>query len=364
MYCCRQTLALLISAWTQSIASNPLTTPSDNHALQPPNLPASITNLSVPDIPPTFKIRTMMYLPSRDPPPEAYFRNAMTAMQEAALGNFDGTMPLENFCSSRFPRPVIRAVTPGGVPIGRKYMVWGLYLALAYMQEENRFGISVFGLEYGPNQLGIIGFGGPPVGAASDNLARGMVAPVQPVLVGLNAQTGAVEITKTSPRADSNANHLLTSWASTAIYKNITNAAPSIPISTLTKATTLGAELDVKFTYTGPTFDKLTLLYTLLNAIADTAPRPHDAVVFAPWVSHLEGEDCQVFFKDVIPSQTEEPDFLYEDIAGALVKAADWIIGRRRYGAFIMFVDVDEVTVAEGGVRLLAGDVGGIKGVT
>ena len=173
-------------------------------------------------------------------------------------------------------------------------MVWGLYLSLAYMMSIDRYGISVFGLEYGDEELGVISFGGPsapPASSEFENQRPGMIAFESQVLIGINRQTGAIEITNASARAaDSITNRLLLSWATTPDNSSTTEAVdqpftPSNTTNAIDNLTMLTDSLTVDLTSTLPNLHFDQSLQVLLNTIADTAPRPHDAGVAVPWVS-------------------------------------------------------------------------------
>ena len=344
--------SLVLLKWTQSVTSSPFASSSSNQVMHVPYLQASITNLSVPEVPSSFKIRPSFYLPAPEPP-EAYFLNAMTAMQEAALGDFNGNMSIGSFHSPRFPQPNIRPVVLDETSIPRKYMVWGVYLAMAYMHFHNQYGICAFALQNGPNDVGVIGFGVPPVGASSASLSTGTIAPVQQVLVGLDTQTGGIELMRAPAQMDDNGSLLLNSWATPAIT-NKTTATATLPsnltLDTIANITASDRDLDVIFTYLSPPFDKITLLHTLLNAIADTAIRAYDASVPTAWRSFLLGEECQFIVTGMVPLRKGNPVLEYQDLARALVKTADWMIGQGTYGETTMVVKINEKTVANAGI--------------
>ena len=354
-----QSLAGLFLAWAHSTASNPLGPETGDQGLNLPNLPASISNLSKPDIPMAFKVRPM-YFHTCTLPNEAFWLNAMVAAQAAARGDFDSTMPLESFSSQRFPQPVIRAVTPPpgvSTTIIRKHMVWGVYLGMLYMWHIGEVGLAVFGLEYGGEELGIIGFGPPqtsPISSESEDLIAGSIPLEQQVLIGLNTQTGAIETTNASTgAADSINSHLLLSWA--AMPGNISTTVAIDQPSGLNNTTSVNNQLssltnslsiDLNI-YRGEIPNDM-VLEILLNTICDVAPRPHDAAIASPWISVDEPGHFQVRATDIrgVP-RTEEPYFLYDDVAGAMVIAADWMIGRNEFGAFEGVVKVDGVPVGE-----------------
>ncbi|KAL6722104.1 hypothetical protein ACLMJK_001210 [Lecanora helva] len=329
--------------------SVPLGPVTDNATLKPPNPPPSISNLSVPAVPNAFRIRSMKYTPSQLPP-EAYYLNAMVTIQAAALGDFESAMPHQIFRSERFREPPVIAMASsmGRMNnIARKHVIWGVYLSMLYMSRA-RFGLIVFGLEYNDEDSGGISYGWPTIGSESD-----VIPAEQQVLIGMNAQTGEVESTKSPPAAtDSGVRRILTSEAtilnqSTSLTLDL-SPSPALTTSSNTSLTDLTSRLSVEFTYTGLGLDKQVALRVLLNAITDTTPFPFDAKVGVPWISLGRGENSLVRAQYIggVP-RTEEPFFEYEDLAGALVKAADWMIGNRRYAPFKGVVSVDAVPVGE-----------------
>ena len=218
---------IVLLTWAYSITSKPLSPVASNPSL-------SLLQPSSPQVgmnfPPGFRIDPMIFVPIPELPPEAFWLNAMVAMEAAALGDFDSTMPLTRFRSQRFPQPVIAAVTPPpetSTTILRKHMVWGLYSSMLCMNNPSRggFGMAVFGMEYGEEELGVMTFVGPPQAPTDFNtLPTDMMPSQRQKLYDLNNQTGMIESTNvTASVSDSTTKNVLASfWASTPNNESIT----------------------------------------------------------------------------------------------------------------------------------------------
>ena len=334
----------VVLAWTHSVSSNPLGPVAGNQGLNLP--PASPPPLRIP-IPPTFKFRPMVFRPVPSLPPEAFWLNAMVATQAAASGDFDSTMPLTAFRSQRFGQPVVRAITPPpetSTTIIRKYMIWGVWLSILYMEQRSGYGLAVFGLEYGDEELGVITFVGPsppPPGsnAVSGNPTTGIIPPERRVLFSLNSSIGTIESTSvTVGTAGSTTNDRLASIGATMPDN----------LSTATNTTSLQSRsLTVDFIYTATyNIPKTHALSVLLNAVADTASLISDADITGPWVSMID-EDEHFQIRAIPTLLRQALGLKYADVAAAMVKAADWMIENNRYRCFKGLIKVDGMLVGQ-----------------
>ncbi|KAL8994571.1 MAG: hypothetical protein Q9169_005489, partial [Polycauliona sp. 2 TL-2023] len=166
MYECifSQWLPILVFACTRLAASTPLTVkeevPSSFPAISPFISIPSRTQLSQVDIPEDFTIYPRFA--ASGSPPESYFYNAIIALKDVALGDYEQIMPIQRTATRRFPQPVIQFYGIGaGMP--RKYLVWGLVMSVWNMLYTSNFkdalvllydrGREVGGILYGPQEI-------------------------------------------------------------------------------------------------------------------------------------------------------------------------------------------------------------------
>lgn len=87
------------------------------------------------------------------------FINIIEALRVLAKEDYEGFTPLTTFRTHNYPQPVIALTEPLLSPIKRKYVIWGLLLAWAWLSQPGRAVVTHFDLLWDDQSVGGILFG-------------------------------------------------------------------------------------------------------------------------------------------------------------------------------------------------------------
>ena len=97
------------------------------------------------------------------------FINIIEALRVLAKEDYEGSTPLMTFRTFNYPQPPIALTSPTLSPIERKYVIWGLLLAWAWLSHPGRALVTHFDLFWDNQPVGGILFGSLDLYAQHDN---------------------------------------------------------------------------------------------------------------------------------------------------------------------------------------------------
>ncbi|KAL9000928.1 MAG: hypothetical protein Q9188_005567 [Gyalolechia gomerana] len=248
--------------------------------------PANLTHLLT-LLPSDFNIERQFELPIPYLP-EACFVNIITALGDAASGDFAGSMPIANYRTTRFLQPLIKINSPNLADIQRKYLVWGLFLTAYHLRMYNEFHLSFFSLRWKGEEVGIVSVGSP--------MFRGGV-------------TNSLHTTTPSPTNDFQISH---AYFGTQVIR------------------------------------KGAVFMTIARALMEAAPPPLNTRIQSTWINYMRNEQCAFF---VTPSEVARtaagPFFTNEDLIYVLTKATDYFAQDDVYRQMEMNISVAGVVIAQ-----------------
>ena len=99
------------------------------------------------------------------------FLNIIEALKILAKEDFEGFTPLMTFRTHNYPQPPVALTSPTLSPIKRKYVIWGLLLAWAWLSHPGRARVTHFDLLWDDRPVGGIIFGSLDLYAQHDKNA-------------------------------------------------------------------------------------------------------------------------------------------------------------------------------------------------
>ncbi|KAI4270204.1 MAG: hypothetical protein L6R38_007204 [Xanthoria sp. 2 TBL-2021] len=330
MYVKKAWLTNLCFAWTQLVNSSPVQPKDRLLPVLPPDeaiakISSPVTNLTWGPVPLEFKVRPDVILPTQFPE-EAAFINIVHAMKDIAHGDFQGTMPAQDFSTARYPEPHIRlTATLGSSTLKREYVIWGLYGALLHMYNAMGFQVSHFTLLWDDEEVGGIGFGFP----FGDRLDHRAVDARSLQNYGTADDIG--------PPASEKRTLAGTELAGRA------NTPGSDKQKLNTTLTDLASRLSVTFTWAGRTMDKDDMFLSIIWTLVMAAMHPSYTRIRHLWTPSDQESSCR--FTSSATTRKTSPFLQYFWIVEAVAKAADYLVETRTYRQLSFVMKVDEVVV-------------------
>lgn len=320
MYSVRQWLPALFLTWATSVLSSPLAVSNPSSLSSPKinltDITHTFANLSEIDIPQDFKLHLQSQFPSYQPE-EAYFYNTIMALRKVALEDFNGVMPGQHFNTNKFPKTPINLVARWG-QIQRKYVVWGLLPALAFMTEETGLCVTSFRLLWQEGEIGSVGFGIPgTISRAPEGRSNGTESTTQnhvPSIDGFNLTNSPATLGEPASDAD------LTE-----------------PLNT--------NRVTVAIARSGGDLRKYDVLMGIAGALAEAAEKPAEHRINYDWSSQLWNFNCRFATKQVTPVRTAPLVYTFRVLIDSLVQVADYYIRVNAYHEISMITKVDRVMV-------------------
>ncbi|KAI4178996.1 MAG: hypothetical protein L6R41_008094, partial [Letrouitia leprolyta] len=247
---------------------------------------------SITSIPPDFEMDHDLELPYGFRP-EACFTNIIAALAANALRDFEGTMPITNIRTTRFPEPLVKMTSPGHKDIKRQFIVWGLFQVAFFLHAHNSFNMGFFSFHYKSKEVADIGLGGTPTMVSS----RGM------------SSSGALA----------------------AIPPN--------------------EELSVDFAFYGPELGKGAVFMTIITSLLEAAPQTATAGIYQPIINYLQNEPAAFVVNPTEKSKSARgPSFTNEMLIDSLVRASDFFVEKNVYRQLEMNISFDGVLLAQGAI--------------
>ena len=247
---------------------------------------------------------------------EAVFINTIQAMEETAIGDNQGYMPLWKFRTARYPQPAISLSTPLLTDIKREYVIWGLLLAITSMMSLEVYEMACFALLWHGELVGSILFG--EIYSVLDPPGRFTVG---------NADL------KGSP--DQN-----TSMALTAADARGPNSTVSSANGTQARNSEISDDrLHVAFRSSGDDVGMDHLLIYILVVLAQAAVPPSDVEINRRWQPSAFGRVCR--FSLVPKFRLEPPVMLFFWLIGAVAEAARYVVENDAYRSLNMLIYAD-----------------------
>ncbi|KAL8758000.1 MAG: hypothetical protein Q9184_004057 [Pyrenodesmia sp. 2 TL-2023] len=251
-------------------------------------------------------------------PQEACYLNTIHALEEIALELFNGLMPRFSFSSQQYPGLIITVLPPDySDMIERRFVVWGLYLAILYMNMHNAFQPTIFQLKWNNQIVGRIEYGS--LRSYSRLYMRQQI----------NGETNGTSVKpgiRTYEKAkDPTAEHSL------QVSTNHDN------------------HLLIHFRYFGkppPKIAKGDIFLTILGALTQAAVADASADALRTFTSavSVSGAHCTFILARV--SSRNAPTLRMKDLIHSLAAAADFYIANRVYTQLDMRLSVDGVVMA------------------
>jgi len=276
----------------------------------------TFANLSEIEIPQDFKLDLQSQFPSYQPE-EAYFYNTIMALRQVALEDFNGDMLGQHFNTNKFPDTPINLVARGG-QIQRKYVVWGLLLALAFMTEETGLCVTSFRLLWQEIEVGSVGFGIPGViSQAPEGRSDGTESTTQNHVPSIDG-------------------FILTNSPAT-LGEPASDANLTEPLNT--------NSVTVAIARSGGDLRKYDVLMGIAGALAEAAEKPAEHRINYDWSSQLWNFNCRFDTKQVTLVRTAPLVYTFRVLIDSLVQLADYYIRVNAYHEISMITRVDRVMV-------------------
>ncbi|KAL8798437.1 MAG: hypothetical protein Q9182_006665 [Xanthomendoza sp. 2 TL-2023] len=247
------------------------------------------------------------------------------ALKELAVGDFEEAMSVRNFVTRRFPQLSIQLYATETV-IQRKYVVWGLVLAIHNMVVHQTFQHSFALLYWKGEDIGAISFGPTPITSTVLDTQAHVGVTVPPKLVGPPSSEAAHRL---QPKGDDTA---------------------AIPVA--------ANRVTVDFAYIGSNIGLETIFMTIISALSEAATRSAASRLDGPWSSQFEGWPCHFVTKPVSPTRRTPPVYEWRWLIQVLGQATEYMVGRSDYRNLQMDIKVDGVRV---GMASLIDDDDGIR---
>lgn len=251
-------------------------------------------------------------------PRRAYYYAAIMAMKELALEDFNGVMRDQHFRTTRFPQLNVSMNTHYET-VPRKYVVWGLFLACAIMEEGTGFGWNFFSLQWQGREVAGLAF--------------------SPLLPTPQPSDGGPDGTKTTTP----------NQVSSIDESKVTNSTATLG-TTASQTDSPGASNDdtvaVTLQHIGGPLRDIDVYMELLDAMAHAAPNPPDRRITRVWTS--EFDDCHATFStnQVPATRSEPPHYTFRVLIESLALAAEHIVEENQYYEFGMLIKVNDVAIA------------------
>ena len=313
-------LAIFLTALLHTVFSSPVA-PNNLHlpkfSSNKTNLLTDFKNLGSLPIPTAFQIHPESHPIEIAYEPNAIFTNAIQAIEETAIGDIQGYMPLWKFKTARYPQPVITLGTPLWTSIKREYVIWGLLLAVISMISREAFEMTQFTLLWHGDEVGSITFG--DFYSMLDSPGRVTGGTVN--LRGDIEQNTSMATTGTGARTNN----------STVYQANGTKARNSPSLSE--------ERLSVVFRSSGDDVGVDNLLTYMLVVLAQTAIPPSDSETTKRWTPTAFGRVCRFILTRT--ARVEPPFMMFFWLIGAVAKAARYVIENDAYRTLHMVIYVD-----------------------
>ncbi|KAL8769882.1 MAG: hypothetical protein Q9209_004320 [Squamulea sp. 1 TL-2023] len=242
---------------------------------------------------------------------EACFLSTINVLKEVAPGNFHGEMPRSIFKTQKFPNLVISLDSAFLSLIERRYVIWGLFLAIRYMIDFDAFQPILFSLRWENEEVGSIEYGPPSVMSQQLEHDFNQTKALGPGAASLSAPT------------------------------DTTTSVMVQPVS--------NRHLSIHFTYFGnppPNIGKSNVFMTIISALVQAAIPDADFTVLYTFIVRLDGGNCALMVSSEAPSRTTPPFLRYGDLIHALADAANFYLGNRLYTQLHMQLTIDGVLLA------------------
>lgn len=317
MYILRQWLPVLFLTWAISVLSSPLAV-SNPPSLSSANVKLAeftrtFANLSAIDIPQDLKLYLQFQAPSPQPQ-TAYYYNTIAALRQLALGDFDGLMFGQRFVTSKFPNTPITLVTRSG-QIQRRYVVWGLLLALAFMTEETGLCVTTFALLWQGMSVGRLTFGIP----------------------GMLSQ---------APESHTNGTESTTPGSVSSIDGfNVTNRpASSGGSANDADLSSYATRVTVAITRSGDNLNPHDVFMGIAGALAEAAERNPEQRI-DEWSSQLWNFDSRFDTRQVRLFRAEQPLYTFRVLIESLAEVTDYFVNYQAFYEISAIIKVNQVMV-------------------
>lgn len=239
------------------------------------------------------------------------------ALRHVALEDFNGFMPGHHFYTDKFPNTPINLVARWG-QIQRKYVVWGLLLALAFMTEETGLCVTSFRLLWQEIEIGSVGFGIPGViSQAPEGPSDGTESTTQNHVPSIDG-------------------FILTNSPAT-LGEPASDADLTEPLNT--------NSVTVAIARSGGDLRKYDVFMGIAGALAEAAEEPAEHRLNYDWSSQLWNFDCRFDTKQVTPVRTAPPVYTFRMLIDSLVQVADYYVRVNAYHEISMITRVNRVMV-------------------
>lgn len=317
MYIVRQWLPVLFCTWAISVLSGPLAV-SNPSSLSSANIrlaefTRTFANLSAIEIPQDLKLYLQFQAPSLQPV-TAYYYNTIAALRQLALGDFNGAMFGQRFLTSRFPNMPITLITRSG-QILRRYVVWSLLLALAFMTEETGLSVTTFALLWQGMSIGSLTFGIP----------------------GLLSQ---------APESHTNGTESTTPGSVPSIDGfNVTNSpASSGGSANDADLSSYAMRVTVAITRSGDNLNPHDVFMGIAGALAEAAERNSENRI-GEWSSQLWNFDSRFDTRQVRLFRAEQPLYTFRVLIESLGDVTDYFVGYQAFYEISAITKVNQIMV-------------------